>query len=274
MRIIALFFVVFGIALAGGAIFFASQYFRMLEANAVQTKPGPRMISVITAKQRLERGDRISIDNADGLLSWTQWPETAVPQGSFVNVEALFGAGNRQYRTVLRAIEPGELVLKTKVSGFGEGARVATRVSEGKRAFTIPVDAVRGVAGLIAPGDRVDILLTRKINQMPTTSVILQDVLVIAMDQASNEENNRARVARTATVEIDPAQVSKLALAQSVGSLSLSLRGVNESVNADVGPVRITDLPDQPRQQVINRPAPQPTVRVRKGGQIQSVIVD
>ena len=91
----------------------------------------------------------------------------------------------------LRTIEPGELILQSKVTGFGGSSRMATRVAEGKRALTIPINAISGVAGHVQPGDRVDVLNTRPINGQLTTSVILQNILVIATDQRSNTEIDR-----------------------------------------------------------------------------------
>ncbi len=278
MRIVALIFLVFGVALAGGAAFFASEYFARLEANMAQQDPGPQTVQIIAAKTKLNYGDKINIATADDTLSWINWPKESVPEGAFTRAEDLYGAGNEEERTILRGIEPGELILTSKVSGFGEDVRVAAQVASGKRAFTIPIDAVRGVAGLIAPGDRVDILLTRTIERQPTTSVILQDVLVIATDQRSNKENTRARLAKTATVEIDPKQASKLTLAQSVGKLTLTLRGMNEAINEDVKPVSLEDLPAQPKKpKAAPKPAPAPkatTVRVRRAGQAETIKVD
>lgn len=278
MRILALIFLIFGVALAGGAAFFASEYFAKLEANMARQDPGPQTVQIIAAKIKLNYGDKIGIASADETLSWIKWPSDSVPPGAFTRAEDLFGAGNEDVRTILRGIEPGELILTSKVSGFGENVRVAAQVASGKRAFTIPIDAVRGVAGLIAPGDRVDILLTRTIERQPTTSVILQDVLVIATDQSSNKENTRARLAKTATVEIDPTQASKLTLAQSVGKLTLTLRGMNEAINEDVQPVSLDDLPAQPKKpKAAPKPAPAPqatTVRVRRAGQAETIKVD
>jgi pilus assembly protein CpaB len=229
---------------------------------------------VLAAKKALRYGDRLNLAMADERLHWVTWPENAVPDGAFTTAEELLGPERGETRIVLRTVEPGELVLKSKVTGFGETVRVAAQVTEGKRAITIPINAVSGVAGLIAPGDRVDILLTRSIGNELVTSNILQNVLVIATDQTANTEASSARVARTATVEVNPTEASKLALAQQVGKLSLSLRGMHEDVEASVAPITIDDLPDQPD---VIPPAPPPvpppltTVTVRKGTEVQEI---
>ncbi|MEM9061306.1 MAG: Flp pilus assembly protein CpaB [Pseudomonadota bacterium] len=274
MRIIALIFLVFGIALAGGAIFFASEYFQRLQANVAQQDTSPKVARIVAAREKLSYGQQLNIDNADEFLRWIDWPADSVPEGAFTNAEALFGAGNAETRTVLRGIEPGELLLQAKISGFGEDLRVAAQVTAGKRAFTIPIDAVRGVAGFIAAGDRVDILLTRKIDREPVTSIILQDVPVIATDQRTDKESTSAKVARTATVEVDPNQAAKLTLAQSVGKLTLTLRGMNEAVDADVKPVGLQDLPAQPEKPKAAPRQRATTVRVRRGGQAEDIKVD
>ena len=279
MRIVAIFFVILGVALAGGALHFGNQYLKQQEAMMANQGPGIEMVNVIVAAVPLRYGDRISSQTTYNTLQFAQWPKDSVPEGAFLTEEELVGPERDQVRTVLRQIEPGELLLKAKVSGFGENVRVATQVAEGKRAFTIPIDAVSGVAGLIAPGDRVDILITRTINRELKTSIILQNILVIATDQRSNTESSRARLASTATVEVDPKGAQKLALAQQVGKLTLTLRGVNEAVETDVAPVGMQDLPDQPAPVEVVQPVPEPvvvtpTVRVRKGGQVQDIQID
>jgi pilus assembly protein CpaB len=279
MRVIGIAVLLIGLVLAGGAVYVASDYYSRYQAMlASQMPPAPETVRILAAKARLAYGDRISHESAEK-LQWVTWPKEAVPQGAFTTAEELVGEDRLQSRTVLRAIEPGEPLLKSKLSGFGEGVRVATQVSEGMRAVTIPIDAVSGVAGLVSPGDRVDILLTRSIERELVTSIILQDVPVIATDQSAVEEAGRPELARTVTVEVDPTDASKLALALQVGKLTLSLRGLNENSASVVEPVRVGDLPAQP-EYVAPEPLPEPepvaavnTVRVRKGATVEDVPV-
>ena len=280
MRIVAVFFVILGVALAGGALHFGQIYLDQQRALMSTQGPALETVQVIAAAKPLKYGDRINANTAYKTLEYVEWPKKALPDGALTTEEELFGTDGKQTRTVLRSIEPGELILKSKVSGFGENVRVATRVAEGKRAFTIPINAVSGVAGLIAPGDRVDILLTRTIERELKTSVILQNILVIATDQQSNTETNRTRLASTATVEVDPKEAQKLALAQQVGRLTLTLRGMGEPIQESVSAVGVGDLPDQPEQVEATpqaEPEPEPvtsTVRVRKGGKVEEIRVD
>lgn len=278
MKFVAIMVLAVGLLLAGGAAYFAKDYYTHYQAMLASQVPAPpATVKVLAASKPLEYGDRLNLEVAAKSLQWVTWPKNAVPEGAFTSAEDLLGPDKKQTRTVLRTIEPGELVLKSKVTGFGEGIRVAMKVAEGMRAFTIPIDAVSGVAGLITPGDHVDILLTRNIQGELVTSAVLQNISVIATDQDSSADGERARVARTATVEVTPTDASKLALAQQVGKLSLSLRGVNEGVSQVITPVSIEDLPAQPeavQPTPVKAPEAPTTIRVRKGAEVKDVPIE
>jgi pilus assembly protein CpaB len=264
VRIIAILVLVFGVALAGGALFFASEYFKEMKASMAQQ--GPETVRVLVAKQALSYGATIQ----SGHLVWVEWPKSAVPPGAFTSVEELLGAKGDQRRIVLRSIEPGEPVLEGKITKFGESPRMAMNLGAGMRAVSIKIDAVSGVAGFVAAGDRVDILLTRTQQDQLTSSVILQDITVIAVDQRSNSETIGARIGRTVTVEVDTVQAQKLALAQQIGKLSLTLRGFGETNDEVLEPVTVDSLSDYEREEE----APEFKVRVRRAGSLSDVNVD
>lgn len=275
MRIIAVLFLILGVALAGGAVFFAQEHFRLREAMMSSRDSGKETVRLIAASKRLSYGDKLDSKTAYFSLTWVDWPKNSVPKGAFTSEAELLGPNGKQTRSVLRTIEPGELILMSKLTGFGGAARVATQVSEGMRAFTIPINAISGVAGFVGPGDRVDILLTRTVDSGPITSVILQNVLVIGTDQRVNQDTNRAAVAATATIEVTPNEAQKLTLAQTVGRLSLTLRNANETEEKEMTPVSMQDLPDTPEAVQQEQKEEQLKVRVRRGGgNVEAVKVD
>ena len=102
-----------------------------------------------------------------------------------------------------------------------------------KRAITIRVDDVRGVAGFILPGDRVDVVLIRSDSESGVrrdySDLLLQDVKVIAVDQLASEQKNSPTVAKAVTLEVTPQQAQKISLASDVGHLSLILRKAGDS---------------------------------------------
>lgn len=273
MKIIAILVLIFGVALAGGAIYFASIYFDEFEARMASQTQGPKTVNIIVAKETLRYG---TVLDPKKHLRWAAWPEDSLPEGAFTDATKLLGTEDQEDRTrvVLRQIEPGEPVLVSKISGFGARGRMAMQLAEGKRAFTIRVDAISGVAGFIAPGDRVDVLMTRSVGGNLESTVILQNILVIAVDHETNQQTNAPRNARTATVEVTPEVAQKLALAQQLGRLSLTLRGLDGTADGEAihqpQTVDVRDLlgiEDAPKQ----APAPSTpknTVTVRRGGTI------
>ncbi len=252
-----------GVAIGGGAIFYLKSP-REIEIAHVVT--GPETVKLLVAKQALGYGATL----LPGNLQWVEWPAAAVPPGAFTSVEDLLGEKGDQRRIVLRSIEPGELVLEGKITKFGEAPRMSMNLGAGMRAVTISIDAVSGVAGFVAAGDQVDILLTRTQQGQLVSSVILQDITIIAVDQRANAETTRARLGSTVTVEVDTIQAQKLALARQVGKLSLTLRGMGEADGEVLAPVTVDSLSDFETTEE----AAKPKIRVRRGGVLSAVDVD
>ena len=206
-----------GAAIGGGAVFYLKAPREIVIPHVVT---GPETVRVLVAKQALSYGATIQT----GHLQWVEWPKSAVPPGAFTSVEDLLGEKGDQRRIVLRSIEPGEPVLEGKITKFGVSPRMSMNLNSGMRAVSIRIDAVSGVAA----GDRVDILLTRTLEGQLVSSVILQDITVIAVDRSDNAESSSPRLGSTVTVEVDTVQAQKLALARQIGRLSLTLRGIGE----------------------------------------------
>jgi pilus assembly protein CpaB len=241
-----------------------------------------KVVSLVVAKQDLAFG--AELDKA--VLTVKDWPENSVPQGSFTKLEDVLGDGTEP-RVVLKPIVTGEPVLASKITGFGAKATMSTVLPEGKRAFSIRVNDVSGVSGFLLPGDRVDVLLTRQIEDKNSdkldqvSDVILQNVVVRGIDQIADEDRNKPQVVKSVTVEVSPEDAQKLALAQQVGELSLALRNVATNDTAKTHSVRVRDLVNEPApapapKQVAEKPqrlAPEPpSVIVRHGIKSENVI--
>ena len=134
------------------------------------------------------------------------------------------------------------------MTGPGQGASIASLLPDGKRAATVRINDVSGVAGFVQPNDAVDVLITRLVGQgdrsQQITDVLLQNIRVIAMGQrARNEGEGQPTVATTATLEVDPIAAQKLALGQQVGELNLVLRKPGEDNNLPgIETVSLNDL--------------------------------
>ena len=136
---------------------------------------------------------------------------------------------------VRRSMVANEPVLPADVMRPGDHGFLAAVLAPGRLAVTVGVDAITGTAGLIWPGDHVDLILTQSMsgaNVPPGRQVagetVLTDVRVIAIDQqlvqGAGSDSAKAQPARTVTLEVTPAQAEQVAVATRLGHLSLAVR--------------------------------------------------
>lgn len=155
------------------------------------------------------------------------WPEGAsLPKGAYETIQSVLAENPK--RVALDAIEENEVVLNSKITGPGQRAILSSLLKENMTAVTIRVTDIAGVAGFVMPGDHVDVLVTRQNENKGHTDILLQNVRVLGVDQIADDKNDKPVVARAITLEapIDAAQ--KLALANTVGTVSLALRKAGE----------------------------------------------
>ncbi len=204
---------------------------------------------IVVAKAPLRYGMELNAE----VLTEIDWPAEALPQGAFSSIAELTGSGKR---LVLSPVEPNEPVLASKLSGADGRATLANLLEPGKRAVTIRVDDISGVAGFVTPGDRVDIVLTRQQNGAPQSSnesqspsageyaseVILEDIKVLTADQNLDERTVTPGVAKAVTIEVSTAQAQKVALAQQIGTLYLLLRAAGDQAGTDSATYTVSDL--------------------------------
>ena len=256
MRLRALLTLCLGLIVAGSA---AAYTHLVLQAP----RSGPAMQNLVMASTDIGFGRIINED----MLTVRQWPVDAVPEGVFTSIEQVLGDGEQKPRRAKRAIVAGELLLGAKVSGFGEKVTITERIDPDMRAVAIRVNDVTGVAGFVTPSDRVDITLTRMVDQTLRASTILQDVKVLGIDQAADGTRNRPSVVKTVTVQVRPAEVQKLARAQQAGTLSLSLRHLDASGKPVLGDISVGDLTDNVRLARRPRTRISPSVMVNRAGE-------
>lgn len=272
MKLRALFTLLCGVGLASASVYLVHEKLGQGPDNGVVAAEPPFVVSsVVVASTELGYGVKLRREH----LREAPWPLDATPKGAFHKIDQLLGS-NGEDRVVLKAMVPGEPVLSAKVSGFGERASLSAKLDGDKRAFSIRVNDVSGVAGFLLPGDRVDVLLTRAPSgdrSNLVTDVILQNVEVLGIDQLSDEEREQPRVARTATVSATPEEAQKLALAMQVGTLSLALRNVASAEKVKARTVGVSDLTQGTAP---TARASKPSVRVRRGANmsVEQVMVN
>jgi pilus assembly protein CpaB len=228
-----------GVALVLGlfAVFFANSYLNRTQQKAYEG--GTTKVAVATVP--LAYGVDITPDK----VHFVDYPNTSIPTGAFTDAAMLMPAG-KPARVALLPIGINEPILANKITGEGQGASIAALLPAGMRAASVRINDVSGVAGFVQPNDSVDVLITRTLQTTgapaQVTDVLLQNVRVIAIDQNAKNSDGTPAVARTATLEVNPIDAQKLALAQEAGSLSLVLRKPGEQNNPVVETVSMNDL--------------------------------
>jgi pilus assembly protein CpaB len=156
-------------------------------------------------------------------------------------------------KVVSNSIYEGELVSPNRIAVLGEGVTLAAMIPEDKRALTIRVNDVIGVAGFLLPGNKVDVLNTKGNG----TTTVLKNIKVLAVDQTARTKDNKPVIVRAVTLEVSPKEAEKLLTENSKGSIQLALRN----------PLTVDKVP--PKRTY----TPRPSVTVIKGSQTSNVRV-
>jgi pilus assembly protein CpaB len=252
-----LFMLLIALIAGGAAVMFAS---RWMQAQA----QGGDEIAV--AAVDIELGGRLSPE----MLKMVKWPAGSVPPGAFAQLAVLDG------RVAKTSITRGEPVLDAKLAPVGTKGGLSAVVQEGKRAMTVRVNDVVGVAGFALPGNYVDIMVntsdegSRRGDQDKSISkIVLERILVLAVAQEASRDETKPRVVNAVTLEVTPEEAEKLDLSRSVGTLSLVLRNqIDPKPGETAGATKATLLKDEvvaaaaaPAPAPAPKPAPRPVVR-------------
>lgn len=274
---------IIGIALAGGAVYMAREYITENQAKLAQerklreealanAKAGVvPTVGVLVSNRSLKYGERLNQDD----IRVVQWPESAIPEGAFVDAAVLFPDIKNNERYVLRAMEKDEAIMEVKITNPGETAGLRSQLPKGMRAFAISVDVASGVSGFLRPGDTVDVYWTGSLRgttdagRGEITRLVLTNIELVAVDQIAGSDVTGTTIARTVTVAATSQQIAALAQAQNTGRMSLALVGAQDDEVAEVVEV------DQQSLLGIQERAPAPvvvekkvcTIRTRRGGE-------
>jgi pilus assembly protein CpaB len=158
------------------------------------------------------------------MLSTVDWPSGSLPIGAIQDIKAL------EDRVVKVGIVRGEALLEAKLAPVGTTGGLSAVIAEGKRAMTVRVNDVVGVAGFALPGNYVDVMVNAQRDKEGNTEArqisktVLEHVLVLAVAQEASRDDTKPKVVSAVTLELSPEDSEKLDLARSVGTLSLVLR--------------------------------------------------
>ena len=197
---------------------------------------------VLVAGHDLPAGSLLKPDDISAVAT----PHDKIPEGASLDTtnvrHGLVGS------MVRRRLGQDEPLMARDLLRPGDHGFLAAVLGAGMRAVTIGVDAISGTAGLIWPGDHVDVLLTHQMDDPArpagrriAAETVLNDVRVIAIDQqlvqGAAHGAPEAKPATTVTLEVSSLDSERVSVANRLGKLSLVVRSAKPaepgSANAD-----------------------------------------
>jgi pilus assembly protein CpaB len=223
--------IVGGIVLALGAAALSARW--LIRAARAKSVP------VAVAAATLPQGTRLTSAN----VTAREWPDHLLPQGFVSDASRLEG------RYVRMAIPQGTPILESVLAPEGTRGGLSAIITHGRRAMTVRVNEVVGVAGFALPGNYVDVVVNSLHEGAPghtggsISKIVLEHVPVLAVAQEANPDETRPHVVNAVTLEVTPAEAEQLDLARSIGTLSLVLRNqVDPQITVTAGATRQTLL--------------------------------
>jgi pilus assembly protein CpaB len=186
---------------------------------------------VVVAVMDIELGSRLTPQ----MLTTVDWPSGSVPQGAFADLKDL------PDRVVKTSIQRGEAILNAKLAPVGTQGGLSAVITDGKRAMTVRVNDVVGVAGFALPGNYVDVMVNAQqdkegdksnAEKQQISKTVLEHVLVLAVAQEAGRDDTKPKVVNAVTLELTLEDAEKLDLARNIGTLSLVLRNQADKKSA------------------------------------------
>lgn len=178
-------------------------------AGWISRQSGIASNKVVVAAVDIELGSRVNAQ----MLSTVDWPSGSVPNGSFSDIKAL------DDRVVKVGVLRGEAIMEGKLAPVGIQGGLSAVIASGKRAMTVRVNDVVGVAGFALPGNYVDVMVnaqqdkSRGEQASQISKTMLEKVLVLAVAQEANRDDTKPKVVSAVTLELSLEDSEKLDLA-------------------------------------------------------------
>jgi pilus assembly protein CpaB len=259
-----------GVSLIAGvmAIIFAARWLNQ------QSNMATRKVAV--AAVNLELGQQIQAEHVKVI----DWPGNSVPTGAYADAAEL---KDRVTRINLLRDEP---LLESKLAPAGSRGGLSAVIAAGKRAITVRVNDVVGVAGFALPGNYVDVIVSTKDDRKPKdeqtiSKIVLERILVLAVGEEASRDETKPKVVKAVTLEVTPQEAEAIDLARSVGQLSLVLRNQidatsvkTEGITKDVllrieppAPMKPVVVPAKPAAKKMNPTPSKHCVEILMGSQ-------
>ncbi|MGR2738943.1 Flp pilus assembly protein CpaB [Billgrantia sp. Q4P2] len=257
--------------MAGGAALIAMSW---MEQQSDEHDALAEAGQVVVAALQIPFGTTVQASD----LKVLRLPPDSVPPGSFNDIENVVGRVSNQ------VIYAGEILHEGRVAEHLGGSALAALLDPGMRAMSVRVDDVVGVAGFLLPGNRVDVVSSRRNGSRDSveSKTVLRNLKVLAVDQIANQERDGPVIVRAVTLEVTTQDAETLVKATQEGKVQLTLRnpldeedkpdllasqrellGVEPPRERSSPPPQRTTVAQAPRQVTIIRGTQSSTVNVR-----------
>lgn len=187
--------------------------------NQVKVGAAVPMKKVVVAKYDIPLGAAIE----DWAVRVEEWPEPVVPDGAFGKPDSVIG------RVARVDVFPGEAIVPGRLASLGTNPGLEAKITPGKRAMSLRIDDVSGLAGMVQPNSRVDVLLTINGERTLSGKLFMPNMRVLAMgSEVQRDEDGDPINTTVATLEVTPEESERLAVAMSQGRIQLTLRGYQD----------------------------------------------
>ena len=191
---------------------------------------------VVVAAKDLPPGTRLGAEHLM-LAHLPAGAPPAPPSGAYKDSKLL------DSRVVNTSVLRGTPIVESKLAPPGSRGGLSAVIAEGKRAMTVKVNEVVGVAGFALPGNVVDVVLnTKGADAAPVSKIVLEQIMVLAIAQEASRDDAKPKVVSAVTLEVTPEQAEKLDLGRSIGTLSLVLRNQVDRLAVVTPGMRRTEL--------------------------------
>lgn len=241
---------------------------RPLPAVAAEQTPTG---TVVVAAAQIPLGTFLT----EGHVKTVPWTTGALPDGYFATEKDVVGHG------LIVDVAANEPILSSKLAPEGAGGGLPVVIPEGKRAVSVKVDEVVGVAGFVLPGTRVDVLVTLNPetegdSQKPaTTRLILQNVQVLASGQKiEKDEEGKPQTVTVITLLVTPEESEKLTLASTEGKIQMALRNAMDMDSVTTRGIQAAELVSEPSRPAPAANAPRRVIAPKPSTQVEVILGD
>lgn len=227
--------VVLSLVLGLGAAWMANNWL----SGRLNASADDSMQNVVVAAVEIPFGTMVEAQH----VSLVRMPKATAPDDAFDAADKVVG------KIATFPMLRGDIVRGARMAEHLGGSTLASLIESEKRAVAVRVDDVVGVAGFLLPGNRVDVLATKRVgnsNNDAESKTILEDLRVLAVDQTASTDKTQPVVVRSVTLEMMPDEAEILVKAMAEGHLQLALRNPLDNQKKPVEPA------------VVEKPAPAP----------------